>query len=111
MDEKSPRTEGTAGPQGPASLSRSRTGSLWTGLVLSVVVLVFLLIFILQNGHPAQINFLAWTGTLPTGVGLLFAAVAGVLLVAIPGIVRILQLRRAAVRRGDRAARGAPSQD
>jgi uncharacterized integral membrane protein len=34
----------------------------------------------------------------PTGVALLFAAIAGLLLVAIPGTARILQLRRAAVR-------------
>lgn len=76
----------------------SRTGGLWVGLILSAIVLLFLLIFILQNRHAVQINFLAWTGTLPTGVALLFAAIAGLLLVAIPGTVRILQLRRAAVR-------------
>jgi uncharacterized integral membrane protein len=46
-----------------------------------------------------QINFLAASGTLPTGVALLLAAIAGLLLVAIPGGLRILQLRRAA-RRG-----------
>jgi uncharacterized integral membrane protein len=38
---------------------------------------------------------------LPSGVALLLAAIAGVLLGAIPGSLRILQLRRAA-RRGAR---------
>jgi uncharacterized integral membrane protein len=80
-------------------VGRSRTGVLWTGLILSALVLLFLLIFILQNGHPVQINFLAASGTLPTWVALLLAAIAGLLLVAIPGGLRILQLRRAA-RRG-----------
>ena len=62
---------------------------------------IYLLIFILQNNVPVQINFLGLSGTLPTGVALLFAAIAGLLLGAIPGSMRILQLRRAA-RRGTR---------
>ncbi len=72
---------------------------MWVGLILSAVVLLFLLIFILQNNEPVRISFLGASGTLPTGVALLLAAIAGVLLVAIPGTGRILQLRRAA-RRG-----------
>jgi uncharacterized integral membrane protein len=79
--------------------ARSRSGVLWTGLILSAVVLLFLLVFILQNSTPVQINFLGASGTLPTGVALLLAAIAGLLLVAIPGGLRILQLRRAARRR------------
>ena len=85
-------------------VTRSRTGVLWTGLILSALVLLFLLIFILQNSAPVRINFLAASGNLPTGVALLFAAIAGLLLVAIPGGLRILQLRRAA-RRGERRLR------
>jgi uncharacterized integral membrane protein len=80
-------------------VQRSRTGVLWVGLVLSALVLLVLLIFILQNSAPVQINFLGASGTLPTGVALLLAAIAGLLLVAIPGGLRILQLRRAARRR------------
>jgi uncharacterized integral membrane protein len=80
-------------PGGPA-VTRTRTGGLWTGLVLSALVLVVLLVFILQNLDPVQIRFLGITGQLPTGVALLLAAVAGLLLVAIPGGLRILQLRR-----------------
>jgi uncharacterized integral membrane protein len=80
-------------------VARSRSGVLWTGLILSALVLLVLLIFILQNGAPVQINFLGASGTLPTGVALLLAAIAGLLLVAIPGGLRILQLRRAARRR------------
>jgi uncharacterized integral membrane protein len=78
---------------------RSRSGVLWAGLVLSAVVLLVLLVFILQNSTPVQINFLGASGTLPVGVALLLAAIAGLLLVAIPGGLRILQLRRAARRR------------
>jgi uncharacterized integral membrane protein len=94
----SPAIPGTATP-GTAPVRRSRSGGLWVGLILSALVLLFLLVFILQNGAPVQIAFFALEGTLPVGVALLLAAIAGILLVAIPGSVRILQLRRAA-RRG-----------
>jgi uncharacterized integral membrane protein len=80
-------------------VTRSRSGGLWAGMVLSALVLLVLLVFILQNSEPVRINFLAASGTLPTGVALLLAAIAGLLLVAIPGGLRILQLRRAARRR------------
>ncbi len=75
---------------------RSGIGGLWVELVLSAIVLIFLLVFILQNPASVRIAFLGWDGVLPTGVALLFAAVAGVLLVAVPGSVRIVQLRRRA---------------
>ena len=88
-----------SGTPGTAPVRRSRSGGLWVGLILSALVLLFLLVFILQNGAPVQIAFFALEGTLPVGVALLLAAIAGILLVAIPGSVRILQLRRAA-RRG-----------
>jgi uncharacterized integral membrane protein len=92
--------EPTARAGWPAEpVARSRTGILWTGLILSALVLLVLLVFILQNGTPVQINFLGASGTLPIGVALLLAAIAGLLLVAIPGGMRILQLRRAARRR------------
>jgi uncharacterized integral membrane protein len=83
------------------TVRHSRTGGLWVGLILSALVLLLLLVFILQNGDPVQISFFALQGVLPTGVALLLAAIAGILLVAIPGSIRILQLRRAA-RRGAR---------
>jgi uncharacterized integral membrane protein len=84
-------------PQPPAA---TRAGLLWTGLILSAVVLLLLLVFILQNLEQVRVSFLGFSGTLPTGVALLFAAVAGLLLVAIPGGLRMLQLRRAARRSG-----------
>ena len=93
----------SAGGTAPA-IKHSRTGGLWVGLILSALVLLFLLVFILQNGEPVLISFFALEGVLPSGVALLLAAIAGMLLVAIPGSLRILQLRRAA-RRGTRPGR------
>ncbi len=74
---------------------RSRIGGVWIILISAACVLLLLLIFILQNGRPAEVSFLGAHGTLPIGVALLLAAVFGVLLVALPGTVRILQLRSA----------------
>lgn len=78
---------------------RSRTGGLWVVLIAATVVLILLLVFVLQNQQRVQISFLAADGSLPLGVALLFAAIAGVLIVAIPGTGRILQLRRRARRK------------
>jgi uncharacterized integral membrane protein len=83
------------------AIKRTRVSGLWVGVTLSAVVLLFLLIFILQNNLPTPVRFLGIEGTLPVGVALLFAAVLGVLLVAIPGYLRILQLRRAARKHRD----------
>jgi uncharacterized integral membrane protein len=84
-----------------ATVARTRMSGLYVGLILSALVLILLLVFILQNLQSVEINFLGLSGQLPTGVALLLAAIAGVLLVAIPGTGRIVQLRRAA-RRGGR---------
>ncbi|RKN41082.1 LapA family protein [Micromonospora endolithica] len=74
---------------------RSRIGGVWVAAVVFAVVLLLLLIFVLQNGQRAEVSFLGAHGTLPMGVALLLAAVFGVLLVALPGTARIVQLRMA----------------
>jgi uncharacterized integral membrane protein len=103
VPQTTPGSPGDTTATGAAPAVRhSRTGGLWVGLILSALVLLLLLVFILQNGDPVEISFFALQGVLPTGVALLLAAIAGILLVAIPGSVRILQLRRAA-RRGARS--------
>ena len=66
---------------------------MWFAAASFAVVLVLLLIFILQNSRKVQISYLGAHGHLPLGVALLFAAVLGILLVAIPGTARIIQLR------------------
>lgn len=109
MKDEKPRKDWLGG-LGRTRTVATRSGGLWVGLILSVLVLIFLLIFILQNRMPVQINFLGWTGTLPTGVALLFAAIAGVLLVAIPASVQILQLGRSrAARTARRSGRRSPA--
>jgi uncharacterized integral membrane protein len=81
-------------------VTRTRTGGIWIGIIIAAIVLILLLIFILQNTTSVTIHYFGFAGALPIAVALLLAAVlaavCGVLLVAIPGTVRILQLRKAA---------------
>jgi uncharacterized integral membrane protein len=105
VGEAAPGPTATGPTGGPATgtapaLRRSRTGVVWVGLIFSALVLLLLLVFIVQNDVPVQISFFTLEGVLPSGVALLLAAIAGILLGAIPGSLRIFQLRRAARRAG-----------
>lgn len=80
------------------AVRRSRFGGLWVGLIVAAVVLVLLLIFILQNSQTVQVDYLGLSGHLPVAVAILLGVAVGALLVALPGTIRILQLRRTARR-------------
>jgi uncharacterized integral membrane protein len=85
----------------PAGLTRqgrvrpTRVSALWIGLIAAALLLIALLIFIAQNSKEVAIRYLGFNGHISLAVALLLAAVGGVLLVAIPGTARIIQLRRA----------------
>ena len=89
----------TAAPA-PVRIKRTRISGLWVGVTVAALVLLLLLVFILQNNSYVTINFFGWSGDFPLGVALLLASICGVLLVAVPGYGRIIQLRRAAHRAG-----------
>lgn len=95
-----PGEPGDRGPGARGRVPRSRMGGVWVALVVAAFAFLLLLIFILQNGQRAQVSFLGPHGHLPMGVALLLAAVFGVLLVALPGTARIVQLRMLGRRRG-----------
>lgn len=78
------------------AVTRTRAAATWTGVILGLLILILLLIFITQNMNTVTTTFLVWHLNLPLGVTVLIAAVAGALLTALVGIVRIVQLRRAA---------------
>ncbi|MGA9872046.1 MAG: lipopolysaccharide assembly protein LapA domain-containing protein [Rhodococcus sp. (in: high G+C Gram-positive bacteria)] len=88
----------TRSPAGksPDGIAHTRAAATWTGLVVGALVLVLLLVFILQNLDGVPVNIFVWTFNLPLGVGMLLAAIAGALVMALAGGVRILQIRRAA---------------
>jgi len=94
-EQAPPGTPPRAGLNERGRVRRTRTGDMWAGIVISAVVLIALLIFIIQNSQSVTVHFLAWGAGLPLAVALLLSAIAGVLLLAIPGGLRILQLRRA----------------
>jgi uncharacterized integral membrane protein len=76
-------------------VDRTRVSGVWIGLIATALFIVVLVIFIAQNSHKAPVHFLGWHGHFSIALTILLSAVAGMLLVAIPGTVRILQLRRA----------------
>jgi uncharacterized integral membrane protein len=83
-------------PPPKSAVHRTRAAALWISLTLGFLILIVLLIFIAQNTESAEFAFLGWHWSLPLGVAILFAAVAGGLLTVAVGAVRIFQLRRAA---------------
>jgi uncharacterized integral membrane protein len=89
------------------SVQRTRMSSTWIALICGAVILLLLLIFILENSQSVDIAYFGFHGHLPLGVALLIAAVCGILLVVIPGIGRIVQLRRS-TRRAQQQAVGEP---
>lgn len=74
----------------------TRAAALWSALIVGFLVLIVLLIFIAQNTDSGTFHFLGWNWSLPLGVALLGAAVLGGLITTLAGVVRIVQLRRAA---------------
>lgn len=68
------------------------SGAMWIALLLGLLILVLLLIFILQNNVPADFQYLGWSFSLPLGVAMLLAAVAGALIMGLVGSVRLLRL-------------------
>jgi uncharacterized integral membrane protein len=97
---------------GRLTIPRTRFGGLRAAIVVFASVLLLLMIFLLQNGGPAEVSFFGAHGRLPMGVALLLAAIFGVLLVALPGTARIIQLRTLARRRdhaGSRPLIGSPA--
>lgn len=89
-----------AGPTSPVAtepaVKLTRAGALWTSLIFGFLILILLLTFVAQNIKDTPFTFLGFHWTLPLGVAILLAAIAGGLLTFAVGTARILQLRRAA---------------
>lgn len=91
-DADSVMTGGIEPPEQTAVRANAR--GLWAAVISTLVVLVLLVVFILENGQNIKISFLGAHGHLPLGVALLLAAVIGGIAVVLAGLIRILQLRR-----------------
>ncbi|HLR44005.1 MAG TPA: lipopolysaccharide assembly protein LapA domain-containing protein [Brevibacterium sp.] len=89
------RTGGASAGDTQASESKGgMSGGLWVSLILGAVITVLLLVFIIQNNSAAQFQYFGWSFSLPLGVAMLLAAIAGVLVAGIIGSVRIFILGR-----------------
>ena len=101
-------------PSAEPPYTHTRASGVWAAVVVSLVVLVVLIVFILENPRDVRVDFFGAHGSIALGVALLLSAVIGGLLVVMAGTARILQLRYRARRqhRAYRAGRtpAAPSQ-
>jgi uncharacterized integral membrane protein len=79
----------------PEPVRRTRISAVWVAIGCFAVVLLFALLFVLQNSHSVDISYFGAHGHLPLGVALLLAGLCGMLLVGLAGTARILQLRAA----------------
>ncbi|MEE4022727.1 lipopolysaccharide assembly protein LapA domain-containing protein [Gordonia sp. PKS22-38] len=76
-------------------VEHTRTRATYFGVVIGAIVTILLLVFILQNLESQRIMLIFWEVNLPLGVSLLIAAIAGALIVAAVGGLRMLQMSRA----------------
>ena len=74
----------------------TRTGVIWVGVAVSLVLFVLLIVFILQNLQSVTVHSFGLSGAIPLGMALLITAVGGGIMVAIAGIARVTQLRLSA---------------
>ncbi|MGO1424046.1 MAG: LapA family protein, partial [Brachybacterium sp.] len=65
---------------------------MWIGLILGAIILVLLLIFVIQNNVTAGFQYFGAEFDLPLGVAMLLAAIAGALVMALVGSVRMIQM-------------------
>lgn len=79
-------------------IKHSLSARMWTGMIVGALVLIVLLVFVIQNPDSTDFQIFAWHFTMPLGVAILLAAIAGALITAVVGAVRMFQLRRAAKR-------------
>jgi putative membrane protein len=98
----SPDVQAPPEPSRPAPRpARTWISGVRATLIAGFIGLAVVLIFVVQNPHAVSISFLGAHLRLSLRVALLFAAIAGALLMAAAGTARITQLRLA-MRRGRR---------
>jgi uncharacterized integral membrane protein len=86
-------TEKPPEPPGARPPHHTRLSATWVAIGCFTILLLFALLFILQNSHSVDISYFGAHGHLPLGVALLLAGLCGAVLVGLAGTARILQLR------------------
>ena len=97
-----PSANGSAPPTAPPPMAaapvrrrrlRTSISSVRTALIVSVLALIVLVVFIIQNADAVKISFFGAQVRVSLAVALLIALIAGALLMAAAGTARITQLR------------------
>ncbi|KAA9395509.1 LapA family protein [Kocuria coralli] len=70
------------------------SGATWVALIVGLIILILLLVFILQNLNDVLITYMSWQFTLPLGVAMLLSAIAGALIMAMVGSIRLIVVTR-----------------
>ena len=93
LEDTAPTGRRAAAPQtSEAPSSGGKTATTWIALILGAIVLVLLLIFVIQNNVSARFQYFGAEFDLPLGVAMLLAAIAGALVMALVGSVRMIQM-------------------
>ena len=96
-----PQSANGTSPQVPPTVPARKSGrthtrirAVRTNLIVAVGGLIVVMIFIIQNAHAVNISFLGAHLRLSLAVAMIFAAIAGALIMAAAGTARITELRR-----------------
>lgn len=84
----------SSAPANKQTVKKTFAGGTWVALIIGALLLIFLLIFILQNQEKVVLHMFVWEFSVPVGVGFLLASITGALIMALVGGVRMFQLRR-----------------
>jgi putative membrane protein len=91
----------------PQQTGRTRISAAWVGVMVGALVLVLLLVFILQNTRSVKVSYFTLAGSMPLGIALLLATIAGLLLAGGIASLRIWQLRHRLTRQTKSSRHGA----
>ncbi len=94
--QNAPKATPSAAPQNeqhsPQPAPKSRMAVVWASLIVGAILLILLLVFVIQNNVSTQFEYFTWQFNLPLGVAMLLAAIAGALIMALAGSVRMIQM-------------------
>jgi uncharacterized integral membrane protein len=77
-----------------SGVPKTRTGLVWWALGFSMLLMIVVLIFVLQNLSSVHTSFFNTSWTIPLGLDLLLAALLGGVVAFLLSAARMLQLRR-----------------
>mgnify|MGYP003458345587 CR=1 FL=1 len=79
----------------------TRAGAAWTGVSAAALIAILLIVFLVQNTHQVEVEFLWMSTSTSLALMLLIAAVSAALITVILGTARIIQLRKLVRHSGD----------